>query len=209
MGLTLRELRFLDANEVAASWFALAVKHQHERAVKNALESKSFAALAPLYRAKRFWSDRETEIDLPLFAGYVFCRFPYGERARVLTTPGVRRIVQFGGAPAPVEDAEIAAIEAMVESRAPLRPWPYLKPGDRVLVERGPLRGLMGTLIREKDAFRLVIGIELLQRSIAAEIAPDAVRPVSRDAVRPVAAGAVQPVAAGAVQILSESARAC
>jgi transcription antitermination factor NusG len=65
----------------------------------------------------------------------------------------------------------------MVESDLPVGPWPYLKPGDRVRVERGPLRGLQGTLIREKDRFRLVVGIDLLKRSVAAELAPEMVTP--------------------------------
>ena len=72
-------------------WYALTVKHQHEVAARSALEFKGFEALAPTYRARRRWSDRVKEIDLPLFAGYVFCKFPYGERAQVLDTPGVAR----------------------------------------------------------------------------------------------------------------------
>lgn len=177
MGLTLRELCLRVPDEATSSWFALTVKHQHERAVRDALASKDLEALAPMYRTKRRWSDREKEIDLPLFGGYVFCRFPYEERVRVLTTPGVRRIVQFGEAPSPLAESEIEAIETMVKSNAPIRPWPHLKPGDRVRVERGPLRGLTGTLIRERDVFRLVIGVDLLQRSIAAEVSPDSVTP--------------------------------
>ena len=58
-------------------WYALSVKHQHELAVRSALEFKGFEALAPTYRARRRWSDRVKEIDLPLFAGYVFCRFAF------------------------------------------------------------------------------------------------------------------------------------
>ena len=158
-------------------WFAITVKHQHERRVEDALSFQNFEALAPVYRAQHRWSDRVKEIDLPLFAGYLFCRFAYLERARVLNTPGVRRIVGFRDAAAPVDDAEMASIQAMQRSGAPVRPWPYLKPGDRVRVERGPLRGLSGTLIREKDLFRLVIGVELLQRSIAAEVSPDMISP--------------------------------
>jgi len=65
----------------------------------------------------------------------------------------------------------------------PVRPWPYLKPGDRVRVERGPLRGVEGTLLREtvrerfgeRDSLQLVIGVEMLQRSLAVELEPDMV----------------------------------
>jgi transcription antitermination factor NusG len=89
------------------------------------------------------------EIDLPLFAGYVFCRFVYRQKVNLLNTPGVRRIVGFGTGPAPVAESEISAIQAMLQSKLPVRPWPFLKPGDRVRVERGPLRGIEGTRLRK------------------------------------------------------------
>lgn len=163
-------------------WYALTVKHQHETAVCAALAYKGFEALAPTYRARRRWSDRVKEIELPLFAGYVFCRFPFAERIQVMDAPGVAKVVEFGGAPAEISDGEIAAIRAVMAAKLPVRPWPYLKPGDRVVVERGPLRGIEGTLLREGagggDQMQLVIGVEILQRSLAVELEPDMVTPL-------------------------------
>ena len=160
-------------------WYALTVKHQHELAARSALEFKGFEALAPTYRARRRWSDRVKEIDLPLFAGYVFCRFPFAERMQVIAAPGVAKVVEFGGAPAEISDAEIAAIRIAMASKFPVQPWPYLKAGDRVRVERGPLRGVEGTLLREeRNRLQLVIGIEMLQRSLAVEVEADMVTPV-------------------------------
>ena len=158
-------------------WYALTVRHQHERRTEALLQFKGLETLVPLCRARRQWSDRMRETDLPLFAGYVFCRFVYGERIGLLNTPGVRRIVGFGAGPAAIDPAEIAGIQAVMQSKVPVRPWPYLRPGDRVRVERGPLRGLEGILLREKDTLRLIVGVELLQRSIAAELEPDMVVP--------------------------------
>ena len=160
-------------------WYALTVKHQHEVAARSALEFKGFEALAPTYRARRRWSDREKEIDLPLFAGYVFCQFAFTERIKVIDVPGVAKVVEFGGAPAEISEAEITAMRIVMDSKLRVRPWPYLKPGDRVRVERGPLRGVEGTLLREeRDRLQLVIGIELLQRSLAVEVAADMVTPI-------------------------------
>lgn len=169
MGLTMREL---------CPWYAVTVKHQHEQPVRSLLESKGLEALAPTYRGCRRWSDRLKELDLPLFSGYVFCRFPYQERIQVLDTPGVVKVVSFGGKPAEIPDTEIAAMQAVIVSRLPARPWPYLKPGDRVRIERGPLRGVEGTLLREKDRLHLVVGVELLQRAMAVELEIDMVEPV-------------------------------
>jgi transcription antitermination factor NusG len=89
----------------------------------------------------------------------------------------VAKIVGFGGAIVALEDLEIARIQRLLALNLPLAPWPYLKAGDRVRVERGPMRGLEGTLLRTKDAMRLVIGVELLQRSIAVELDREAVVP--------------------------------
>ncbi len=167
-------------------WYALVVRHQHERRLEPRLREKNLETLVPLYRTLRAWSDRTKQVELPLFAGYVFCRFRYAERVPVLNTPGVRKIVQFGGAPVPVEPDEVTQIRIVMQSRLPVSPWPYLKPGDLVRVDRGPLSGVTGTLLREKHALRLVIGVEMLQRSIAVELDPDMIVPLRalRGAVR-------------------------
>jgi transcription antitermination factor NusG len=159
-------------------WFALAVKHQHEKAVGEALGVLGAESLLPLYRSSRVWSDRTKSVDLPLFPGYIFAQIEPDLRLHVLRIPSVTRIVGFGGKPAAVDPIEIAQIRAALASRLPLRPWPYLKAGDRVRVERGPLKGVEGTLLREKDYARLVIGVDLLQRSVAVEISPEAIVPL-------------------------------
>ena len=202
MGLTMREL-CLDTPEVPESpvscgpalcspvscspvscndaaphaWYALMVKHQHERPLASALRQKGFEALAPFYKTSKHWSDRVKVIELPLFPGYVLCRFRFDQRTKVLDTPGVSRVVSFNGSPAPVSGEEIEAIRVVMTAKAPVRPWPHLKPGDRVRIERGALRGIEGTLLREKDVLRLIIGVELLQRSVAVEIDADWIAP--------------------------------
>jgi transcription antitermination factor NusG len=162
----------------ADRWYALQVRHQSEIRVGRLLGSQGWETLVPLYRSRRQWSDRMKDIELPLFAGYVFCRFPMGVRAQVEDTPGVVQVVKFNGQAAPAEEKEIEEIRAMLRAKVPLQPWPYLKAGDRVRVERGPLRGLEGTLLRSDGSARLVVSVELLQRSIAAEVEPDTIVPL-------------------------------
>jgi transcription antitermination factor NusG len=131
-----------------------------------------------MYRSRRQWSDRVKETESPLFSGYVFCRFPLEERVRVEDTPGVAQIVKFNGLAASLADGEIDEIRRLVAAKVGLSPWPYLRAGDRVRVERGPLRGLEGTLLRDGGEARLVVSVELLQRSIAAEVDPEMVVPL-------------------------------
>ena len=151
-------------------WYALTVRPRHEQSASQYLRHKGLEVLSPVYRVRRRWSDRMKEVELCLFPGYVFCRFSYEERLLVLGTPGVASIVGFARTPAPIPDTEIAAILTMVKSGRRVEPWPYLRAGDRVLIGEGCLEGLCGTLVREKDHSRVVVNVELLQRSVAVEI---------------------------------------
>ncbi len=158
-------------------WYALTVPYQHERRTEKALQSKGLETLVPVYRSRRQWSDRVKDVEMPLFAGYVLCHFDLTNRIHVMDTPGVAKVVGFGGTPAALEDSEIAAIQRVVMSKLPLAPWPYLKAGDRVRVEHGPMRGLEGTLVQTRDSVHLVISVDLLQRSIAVQVDREAIVP--------------------------------
>ena len=157
------------------SWFALTVKPRHEKTVAQSLRCRGFEEFLPLYVARRAWSDRIKSVELPLFPGYVFCCFDSLRRLAALTTPGVTSIVGIRNIPTPVPDEEIAAVRTIVVSNLPAQPWPVVRVGQTVSIERGPLTGLAGVLIREKDSLRVVVSLELLQRAVAVEIDRDTI----------------------------------
>jgi transcription antitermination factor NusG len=159
-------------------WYALTVKPRHEKAATAYLDRKGLEAYLPLYRVRRRWSDRMREVEMCLFPGYVFCRFPFASRLDVLNAPSVHSIVGFGDREVPVAQEEIDSIRAILASGARVLPWEYLKVGERVRIIDGSLRDVEGILVRERDAWRVVVGVELLQRSVAVEIDRDLVRPV-------------------------------
>ena len=171
-----------------SSWYALTVKPQHERTGSLYLREKGFEEFSPVYRARRRWSDRQKELESCLFPGYIFCRFSYEQRLEVLSTPSITSIVGFARTPAPVPDAEIDAIRTMLKSGCRVEPWPYLNAGERVLIRQGCLLGLCGTLVRQKDCWRVIVNVELLQRSIAVEIDREAIAQ-QRDLQKPVTHG--------------------
>lgn len=152
------------------NWFAVSTRPRHERVVAQGLTTLGLETFLPLYRSRRRWSDRTKELELPLFAGYVFARFGVLERVPILRTPGVRSIVSLGKFPTPIPDHEIQALQQMVASGVPVEPWPYLRVGQRVRLERGPLEGLEGILVQVKRGWRVVVSVNLLQRSVAAEV---------------------------------------
>ena len=162
-----------------SAWFALTVKPRHEKAAAQNLRVKGLETMLPVYLARHQWSDRVKTVELPLFPGYVLCQLRREERLKALTTPSVTSIVGFAGVPVPIPEQEISAIRRMVESRLPIQPWPYLRPGEQVRIESGALAGVQGTLVREKSDFRVVVNIELLQRSVAVEVDRATLSPVN------------------------------
>lgn len=159
-------------------WYALRVKPKLERMVLLSLTNKGYTCFLPCYRERKEWSDRLKVVEVPLFAGYVFCSLDISRRLPALQTPGVLHFVSFDREPAPVDPAEIAALQTAASSGAGLAPWPYLREGQHITVTRGPLKNLSGILLRIKRDFRLVISITLLQRSVAVEIDREDVQPV-------------------------------
>jgi transcription antitermination factor NusG len=152
------------------AWYALHTRHQHEKVVAQALSNKKFEIFLPLYDAVHHWRDRNRQLSLPLFPCYVFIRGGIDRRLEVITTPSVHSFVGMGGRPAPIPDADIAAIQRTVTSLARVEPHPFLKCGDWVRVTHGPLEGIEGILVRKKNRLRLILSVELLHQAIAVEV---------------------------------------
>lgn len=163
---------------MSSSWYAIRVKSRFENTVATLLEGKGYESFLPIYSIRRRWSDRFKETKLPLFPGYLFCRFSPLNRLPILTVPGIVHIVGAGNTPLAMDEAEIAAIQAAVQSGLPRQPWPFLQVGDRVKVAAGPLSGIEGILLSFKGRKRLVLSVTLLQRSVAVEIDEDGVLPL-------------------------------
>jgi transcription antitermination factor NusG len=168
----------MEAEQSSYPWYALRVRSRHEKMVAAHLRAKSQEWFLPMYRCRHRWSDRIKEIDAPFFPGYVFCRVNLSNRLPILTIPGVVMIVGSGRTPVPVDEAEIADLQAAVKSGVPAEPWPFLQIGQTVRIEQGPLRGLEGILLDFRGQHRLVLSVTVLKRSVAVQVDKAWTRPV-------------------------------
>jgi transcription antitermination factor NusG len=150
-------------------WYALHTSYQHEKTVARVLTQKGFDIFLPLYDVAHRWKDRTKQLSLPLFPCYVFIQGGLDRRLQVLNTPGVFGFVGWSGRAAPIPEEEIEAVLKMMEGSLKVEPHPFLKCGDRVRVKFGPLQGVEGILVRKKNLYRLVLSVEMLQKSVAVE----------------------------------------
>jgi transcription antitermination factor NusG len=151
-------------------WYAAYTAPRHEKYVSQQMDGRRIHCFLPLYRSMRRWKDRRKQVDLPLFPGYVFVHMALQERLQVLQLAGVVQLVSFSGKPAAIPDQEIESLRSGLVGNLRAEPHPYLTVGRRVRIRAGSVAGVEGILVRRKQKFRVVLSLELIQRSVAIEV---------------------------------------
>jgi transcription antitermination factor NusG len=150
-------------------WYATYTCANHEKRVAARLDAMTIEHFLPLYRSVRRWKDRRVSLDLPLFPGYVFVRVAISNQLQVLQVPSVVHLVGFGGYPLALPDDEMAILRTGLAQQLRAEPHPFLTAGRRVRIRSGPLAGLEGIFLRRKGGHRVVVSIEMIQRSISVD----------------------------------------
>jgi transcription antitermination factor NusG len=159
-------------------WYALYTRAHHEKCVAAELTQRSVENFLPVYSSVRRWKDRRVTLDLPLFPGYVFVRVALLHRLRVVQVPSAVRLVGFGGLPVALPETEMEIVRAGLSKGLRAEPHPFLTVGRRVRIIAGSLVGCEGFLARRKGSTRVVLSIELIQRSVMVDVDVSMVSPL-------------------------------
>ena len=159
-------------------WYAVWTRSRHEQVVREQLERKQITAFLPTITRWSRWKDRKKKIDWPLFPGYCFARFDPEHSLAILKCTGVVNIVSVEGKPAAIPEYELDSIRLLVGSELQFDPCPMINEGTMVEVIHGPLRGVVGRLLR-KDAprARLVLSVDLIGQAVSVEVDAADVKP--------------------------------
>lgn len=177
-------------------WYAIYTRPRHEKRVAEQLAERRLECFLPLCEEVHWWKDRKKEVSLPLFPGYLFVRTGLENRQQIVRLPGVVRFIGFDGTPAPIPEGQVEALRHAMKSGSPFEQHRYLQVGQHVKVCRGPLQGTEGILVRCKGAYRLVLSIDLVQRSVAVEVDVSEVIPVESEGRSTANARSITPVEA-------------
>jgi len=161
-----------------SQWFAIWTRSRHEQVVREQLDRKRIDAFLPTITRWSHWKDRKKKIDWPLFPGYCFAKFDPEDALSILKCTGVVNIVSFEGKPAAIPEIELDSIRVLVGSELQFDPCPMIHEGMMVEVTHGPLKGVVGRLVR-KDApkARLVLSVDLIGQAVSVEVDASDVKP--------------------------------
>jgi len=159
-------------------WYVIHTRSRHEVMVEAGLARKGLETFLPRVVVRSRRRDRLKMLEAPLFPGYLFIHADLNDwtHYQIIRTQGVVRILGIKGQYTPVPEYTVTSLRTLVNSGQPVFPWSQLTPGKRVRVVEGPLRGAIGVILRNKQGKRrLLVAVELLGRSVCAELAEEIV----------------------------------
>lgn len=153
--------------EASLPWYALYVKHRHEKKVARSLSGRAVHTFVPTYPKVHGNGSR---FEVPLFPGYVFCRIDIATPLPVVSTPGVFGIVSGGSVPGSIPEEEIESVRQLLATGLPVAPTDYFSPGQEIALSDGPLKGIRGFVVDATSERWLIVSIHMLQRSVAVKL---------------------------------------
>lgn len=152
------------------AWVAVQTRANAEKQVALSLVYRGYESFLPLHLYARSRFGKKVTVELPLFQGYVFCKWSSVNPFLIVAIPGVIRVLGNSQGPAAIDETEMRSIRRVVDAGSLAKPWQYLSVGQRVIVHRGPLHGVEGIIADDDRSRVLVLSVSLMQRSIAVQI---------------------------------------
>lgn len=152
------------------AWYAAYTRSRHEKQIVRVLQEREVECFLPLYEVNRRNGRGRQRVFLPLFSSYVFVRIALANRLRVLQVPGIVQLVSFNGSPTALQEGEVESLQRLLSRGVAIEPYPYLKLNHEIEICSGPLQGLRGKVLRRKGRFRVVVSVDLLHRSVVADV---------------------------------------
>lgn len=166
----------------AAHWYVIYTHPKQEDRASCNLKTLGAPIFNLKTRERRYnpFTNLPTYIAKPLFPRYIFARFKINELYhKVRFTRGVSSMVSFGDGPTPIDEEIIAIIQSYIKEDGFVRVDEEIRPGDRVMVQDGPLKNFAGIFEREmKDTDRVRILLEAVSYQAHVEICRDLVKRV-------------------------------
>ena len=157
-------------------WHVLHVLSRQEKALSTDLAIRGINHYLPLVRQARFYGHRKTNVQLPLFAGYVFLLGSIEQAYSADRTGRVARIIPVFNQEQ--MDWELANLQLAMRQQPDLAPFPFLKTGLRVEVRSGAFRGVQGVIENRAKEGRLILQVTTLGKAVSLEIDASQVDPV-------------------------------
>jgi transcription antitermination factor NusG len=147
-------------------WFVWHVRPRTEKTVARRLRSRGVAYFLPQNERRKRYGQRLVCSHLPLFPGYIFVvgndSDPGGtikEIVRCLSVNDQSLI-----------ERDLREIDRLLRSGQPVTREERLPPGALARIVSGPLAGLSGQVLKNRNGLKLVLQVHFLQQGASVEV---------------------------------------
>lgn len=153
---------------MADNWYCAGFIKQKEALAIQQLERQDYTVFCPRFLKTVSHARQKKSVLAPLFPGYLFVQLDLEvDRWRPIDgTVGVTHIIKNGGRPTPVRRNFMQTLLRGADDQGIVKFREEFEPGDEVRTVGGPLDGHVGTLLKLKDADRVVVLMSMLGGSV-------------------------------------------
>lgn len=154
-------------------WIVVNTHIYKEAMAQNNLERQGFIIYCPMIRKSIRHARQTQDVLRPLFPSYLFVHFRSNLMQHwrpMMSTHGVRSVIQCGDRPSLLDNAFIEGLKAREVEGVITRPAASYEIGQKVRIEGGPFDGILATIIELSEKDRLIVLMDLLKRSVRVRI---------------------------------------
>lgn len=169
--MSMEQKEFNNSSLKEERWYAVYTKPRAEKQVYKRLVENGVETFLPLLKTMRQWSDRRKIVEKPLLSSYIFVRTQPKYFPVVYKTVGVVRIITFEGKAVAIPDYQINNLKLIINSDADVEVTSdKFEKGDIVEVTTGPMKGLIGELIKLGTRKKVIIRLDKIDQNIIVTI---------------------------------------
>jgi len=146
-------------------WTILHARPRAEKKIRDHHDQPGVTVFLPLRRKEHRYGNRVREFWSPLFPGYVFARLPAKDVQALKQNQHVANVLRVVQQDALVH--QLQQLRRAVQSGELLDVMPYIQTGKIVRITSGPFTGVEGVVQQVEGKTRVMVGIEMIQQSVA------------------------------------------
>jgi transcription antitermination factor NusG len=156
---------------MAEPWFVAHTRPRAEKKLAEFCTEQGIAHSLPLYRSVRKYRGKVVVFQKPLFPGYLFLRLSGPE---VLQARQNRHVANLLTVPDQAEfDEQLGDILAALDTELEIRVAPEIKPGIRVRIKAGPLRGVDGWVESRQNMTEVQLRLDFIGQAALVKASAD------------------------------------
>jgi transcriptional antiterminator RfaH len=130
-------------------WYVIQTKPKREEEARSYLSTEGLEMFHPRIETFTSKNMRMSKEFKPLFPGYIFGKFDLEKNYPLVRwARGVKKILGFGGYPAPISEEIVRMIKERTDPRGILRVKNCYEPNQVVRIKTGPMKDLLGVFER-------------------------------------------------------------